>query len=123
MHNFVLAAEAAEILGISLYQVYQRMRRGDLPYRFNGRTCVIDRDDVEGLKTRIVHPYSPTLRPPQVESSLSVAETSRLTGLPPTTIRKLCYTGVLGYRRADGQTSYLHIDRRSVERYIASYTD
>lgn len=116
MFNYVLAAEAAEILGLSIHQMYRQMHNGEVPYVYYGRNYLIRKTDLDECRRR-----DPCLG--RGHDTLSVAEVARMTHLNQPTVRGLCLDGTFKYSKTGNKGAHFHVDRDSVTKFMALYLD
>ena len=117
--------EVAKKLGISTFQVYRRIHRGDLKAELTrgARTMYLIHEDklneyvaAGGPKT-----LSPLLK---IEDEwVSTSEVALLTGHDPVTIRNLCYQGCLAYVKGKGVRGQLRIWMPSVRSFFGTQDD
>lgn len=116
MFNYVLAPEAAEILGLSIHQMYRMMHRGEMPYVYYGRNYLIRKTDLNDCLRR-----NPTIL--RKDQTVSVADAARMSHLNQSTVRWLCLNGTFRHRKTGAKGARLHIDRDSVTKFMALYMD
>ncbi len=117
--------EVAEKLGISKYQVYRRIDRGDLKAtRFRrrvGNTHSSLLVTEQSLNAYIAEGGPKVLSPPRrpVTPWMSTREVSEVTGYDQKRIRELCLSDALVYRRGNGNRGQYWIFRDSVNAMIS----
>lgn len=119
--------EVAEKLGLSKYQVYRRIDRGDLkvtPFRRQNpkwkhpRLLVDEASVQEYLDAGGPHRVSYA---PRVSGEwMTTREAAQLLGLSAQRIRELCTDGALEYRKGAGPRGQYRISRDSVHDFLAS---
>lgn len=116
--NYVLAAEAAEVLGLSVHQLYRQMHQGEIPYVYYGRNYLIRKVDLEECRRK-----DPLFRPGKKQETVSVLEAAQMTHLNQATVRGLCVNGTFRYRKTSGKGARFHIEVDSVTKFMALYMD
>lgn len=114
------AHEIAEQTGMTVHQVYRRLKRGDIPSTMGGlrgQQYMVRETDLQ----RYVDAGKPLSAPKRDGSMLTVPQVAQLTGFTEETVRRLCYSGVLGYVRGAGRCGHLRIYTTSVNAYMAQY--
>ena len=88
--------EAAEALGTTRHRIRRGIQAGRYPSMQWGSRLLVDLDVLE-----------PIIRSEdaEAEKTVGIGQLSELTGLPPTTIRRMCKQGVLPYTK-DKQSRY-----------------
>jgi excisionase family DNA binding protein len=118
--TFLTVGEVAEILGLSKYQVYRRIARGNLKAQRahdNNVHYVVAREDVDayvaagGIALTQVSPDT-------TGSMLRVSDVATMTGYSPDAIRKLCKSGRLPHVKGDGPRGHVRIPRDAVEEML-----
>jgi len=117
-------AEVAEQLGISRYQVYRRIQRGNLPSqqaRKGNLHYLVRQSDVHAYNAagganvmnaaRLTEDYEPTLR---------VAQVAILTGFSAETVRHLCREGRLPSVKGYGPRGQYRIPVSAVDELLHS---
>ena len=89
--------EAAAALGISRHRLRRGIAAGRYPTLPWGNRALVDLDAIEPIVAA---------ENAEAEKTVGVGQLSALTGLPPTTIRKMCKAGMLPYTK-DKQRRYL----------------
>lgn len=120
--SHVTVTQAAERLGISRYQVYRRITRGDLPatkVRGTGIHWTIKEED---LTDYIAAGGAQVLSAPREvardDDTLRVPEVAILTGYSAETIRRMCRDGSLPYQKGTGLKGHFHIPREAVSQLM-----
>lgn len=113
--------EAAQQLGISKYQVYRRIMRGDLPAMQGRRGNVHYLIPQAAVCDYIAAGGADVLSPPRPENAdaLRVSEVAILTGYSAETIRRMCREGRLPYLKGVGSKGHYRIPREHVEGLLA----
>lgn len=110
--------EVAERAGLTVHQVYRRLKRGDIPATFGG-----SRNQQYQVRVADLDAYmsagQPLSQPKRDMSMLKVPDVARMTGFTDETVRRLCYEGRLEYVRGAGTRGHLRIYRDSVMAYLA----
>jgi excisionase family DNA binding protein len=117
--NLLTADQVAERLGLTVHQVYRRLRRGDLPYTADGPQPGKYYVTPEDLQVYI-DKGQPLSRPRRDPSMMSVPQVAELLSFTDETVRRLCYEGKLSYVKGTGSNGHLRIPRRSVQQYLAT---
>lgn len=119
-HAQVTVTQAAKRLGISRYQVYRRIMRGDLratKSRNSNIHWVINTKDLDNYIAAGGADVLSEPRPlPRLDDTLRVPEVALLTGYSAETIRRMCRDGSLPYRKGTGRKGHFHIPRSAVEK-------
>lgn len=116
----VTVTQAAERLGVSRYQVYRRILRGDLPahkVRMVNVHWMIRESD---LAVYIAAGGAEVLSAPREElhvgdDTMRVPEAAILTGFSAETIRRMCHDGMLPYTKGRGQKGQFRIPRSALD--------
>jgi len=112
--------QAAERLGISRYQVYRRIMRGDIPARkiqaSNVHWVIAEKD----LDAYIAAGGGEILSPPRVDArrddgTMRVPEVAMLTGYSAETIRRMCHEGKLQHTKGRGPKGQFRIPRSALD--------
>jgi excisionase family DNA binding protein len=113
--------EVSELLGISKYQVYRRITRGDLPAQQARNGNIHYLIPVEAVQKYIAAGGAHVLSSPRVEDvgMLRVSEVAIMTGYAVETIRRMCYEGRLPFVKGVGPRGHLRIPRDAVEKILA----
>lgn len=114
-------AEAAEMLGVSRYQVYRRIVRGDLPALSSRRNNVHYLIPQESLHAYVDAGGADNLSAPHIGRSAMMRpiEVAIATGYSVETIRRMCRVGRLSYIKGAGEHGHYRIPREEVERLCA----
>jgi excisionase family DNA binding protein len=111
--------DVSQELGLSKYQVYRRIVRGDLKavraHRGNLH-YVVTREDLDAYKAA----GGDGLTNPRVDSGgmLRVSDVAMMTGFTVDTVRRMCYAGRLPYVKGRGERGHLRIPREAVEEML-----
>lgn len=119
--GMLTAPEVAEVLGLSLAQVYRRLERGDIAHEFGGwrgRQYMVSRAALQ----EYIDAGQPLGFPQRNKVMLSASEVASLTGYSAETVRKLCHEGKLAHVRGSGRNGHLRIPREAVDEFL-SYRD
>lgn len=115
-------SEVADRLGISTFRVYRRIQRGDLPATLSRSGKVRFLVSVADLEDYIDAGGGAVLSRPRAsvaDSWVSTGEAAQLTGFTMPTLRAMCYSGQLAYRRGSGSSGHFRISRSSLDRFVA----
>lgn len=88
--------EAAEALGTTRHRLRRGIDAGRYPVMRWGQRLLVDLDVIEPIVRA---------EDAEAEARVGIGEISRMTGLPPTTIRRMCKDGLLPYVQ-DKQSRY-----------------
>lgn len=113
-------AQAAVRLGISRYQVYRRIMRGDLPATKVNSDNVHYEITEKDLAAYIAAGGGRVLSPPRVEArrdddTMRVPEVAMLTGYSAEAIRRMCHEGTLPHSKGTGPKGQFRIPRSALE--------
>lgn len=108
--------QAAELLGISKWQLYRRIDRGNLKAIRSRRGTEHYEILKADLDAYIAAGGGDVLDPKDREDDemLRVGEVARITGFAPETIRRMCYAGRLPYVKGAGIKGQLRVPRGAV---------
>lgn len=115
--------EAATKLGMTSFQVYRRLQRGDLAYTSGGRhgsQYMIDSGDLEKY-IEAGQPLSAPKQPPSIY--YTVPQAAALTGLTCESVRNLCLDGTLRFVRGEGKNGHFRIFKADVQAFIAEHAN
>lgn len=120
MHNRTLLTvrEAAAKLGVSVFKVYRRIQRGDIPAvpsRDGSVHFLIAEDDLDRY---IADGGEKILTPPRrlADSDwITTGEAARRTGMTMEAVRNLCYAGRLTYLKGVGRNGRLKVSSASID--------
>lgn len=115
--RLLTANEVAETLGLTVHQVYRRMRRGDLAYTTDGparSTYYVQPADLQAY----IEAGQPISKPRRDSSMMSVPEVAAKLNFTDETVRRLCYDGKLQYTKGSGRNGHLRIPRASFDAYL-----
>lgn len=113
--------QVADRLGVSRYQVYRRIGRGDLPAVLTQGRWTRYLIDAADLEVYIAAGGIDVLSPPGVRdgSLLRVSEVAAMTGLTVDAVRVMCKQGRLPYSRGVGRNAHFRIPLWAVEKLQA----
>lgn len=116
----VTVAQAAERLGVSRYQVYRRIMRGDLPASKVNSDNVHYEISEKDLTEYIAAGGGRVLSPPRIEADIDddtmrVPEVAILTGYSAETIRRMCHEGKLPHTKGRGLKGQFRIPRSALD--------
>jgi excisionase family DNA binding protein len=125
MEDHVTVKQAAECLGVSKYQVYRRILRGNIPAHL-----VLDRHPPRWLIRQadldeyIAAGGAEVLTPPRKihedeDGTLGAPEVAMITGYSAETIRRMCNEGKLTHTRGPGPKGRFRIPRDAVEKMLS----
>ena len=119
----VTVAQAAIRLGISRYQVYRRILRGDLPATKVNSDTVHYEISEKDLDEYITAGGGRVLSPPRGEldcddETMRVPEVALLTGFSAEAIRRMCHEGKIPYTKGHGQKGQFRIPRSALAEYV-----
>lgn len=117
--------EVAERLGLSKYQVYRRIDRGDLrvtPFRrqnpkWKHPRLLVDEASVQAYLDA-GGPGRVSYAPKVVGEWMTTREAAELTGLSPARIRELCTDGALTFRKGPGPRAQYRVSRDSMTAFL-----
>lgn len=118
--DLLTVREAAEELGKTQNQVYQRIHNGVLPSvaadGLDGTNAhyLIRRADLDAYKAAGQPRFSN-----EASDMLRIGVVSRMIGYTHETVRRLCREGVLSHTRGAGTRGHIRVHRASVEDYLA----
>jgi excisionase family DNA binding protein len=123
MHNeeLLTVRQVAEQLGISKYQVYRRIVRGDLPAQQarNGNVHYLIR--AQALRQYIAAGGADVLSSPRADNQgmLRASEVAQITGFSVEAIRRMCKEGRLAHIRGAGPKGHLRIPNSAVDALLS----
>lgn len=109
--RLVSVAEAADRLGMSKWQVYRRIERGDIKAELKNKPTaryMIPESELTSPKPDLSPPSTPALL-------MRVGEVAAMTGLTTSSIRRLCQQGMLPTAPRPTERSQYRIPRSAVE--------
>jgi excisionase family DNA binding protein len=112
--------QVAQDLGLSKYQVYRRIVRGDIKaIRAHNKNLhyLVTVDDLAAYKAA----GDPTrLTSPRIDTGgmLRVSDVAQLTGFTVDRVRAMCYAGRLPYEKGKGERGHLRIPAAAVEEML-----
>lgn len=117
--------EVAERLGLSRYQVYRRIDRGDLkvtPFRrqnpkWKHPRLLVDETSVQAYLDA-GGPDRVSFAPKVPGDWMTTREVAEVTGLSPQRIRELCADGALDHRKGPGPRGQFRVSRDSVRNLL-----
>lgn len=114
----VNVAQAASRLGISKYQVYRRIMRGDLAaekVRGTGIHWMIKEEDLAAyIAAGGAQVLSAPREIPRDDDALRVPEVAMLTGYSAETIREMCHDGMIPHTKGRGHKGHFRIPRSAL---------
>lgn len=119
----ITVAQAAIRLGISRYQVYRRIMRGDLPATKVNSDNVHYEISEKDLAQYIAAGGGRVLSPPRIEvdrddDTMRVPEVAMLTGFSAEAIRRMCHEGKLPHIKGQGPKGQFRIPRSALAEYV-----
>lgn len=115
--RLLTANEVADRLGLTVHQVYRRMRRGDLAYTTDGphrSTYYVTADALQ----RYIDAGQRLSKPKRDQSMLSVPQVAAKLNYTDETVRRLCYDGKLAFTKGAGRNGHLRIPREALDAYL-----
>lgn len=120
-NDFLTVKEVAESLGISRYQVYRRIVRGDLKATEARQGNVHYLISTQALADYIAAGGGDVLSPPRHPDAtlLRVSQVALETGFSAESIRQMCIEGRISYTRGRGPKGHYRIPRSAVDDLLA----
>lgn len=114
--------QVGDQLGLSKYQVYRRIVRGDIKAVRSHQPNVHYLIRVEDLEAYIAAGGNGALSSPAGDGPdmLRVADVAQMTGFTVDTVRAMCYAGRLPYIKGRGKRGHLRIPRAAVEELLTT---